>query len=227
MSQRIGNEVERQSKANVSSFPWKNSRSFPLVSSIIIWVVEHCYCYCTVSGFWFLQLCVYMCLLHVCIQLPMTCGEEEEEEGGGGGMDEADGVPLQSGMESPLFRLRASLERGEKIKSVKSHFFFSTYFLSVFSPHFLLFIILPQCLIIHLNSLPSLHVHSRPLDVVYSRFTTDKLFRFLQNPWVGERGGAHLGAELRSHTTAGIRHRLEELLEGEKKVKCNLYMDLE
>ena len=65
MSQRIGNEVERQSKANVSSFPWKNSRSFPLVSSIIIWVVEHCYCYCTVSVFWFLQLCVYMCLLHV------------------------------------------------------------------------------------------------------------------------------------------------------------------
>ncbi|CAI8042344.1 Vacuolar protein sorting-associated protein 13D [Geodia barretti] len=113
-------------------------------------------------------------------ELPMTCGEEEEEEeGGGGGMDEADGVPLQSGMESPLFRLRASLERGER----SSH----------------------------------LHVHSRPLDVVYSRFTTDKLFRFLQNPWVGERGGAHLGAELRSHTTAGIRHRLEELLEGEKK----------
>ena len=76
---------------------------------------------------------------------------------------------------------------------------------------------------IHLNSPPSLHVHSRPLDVVYSRFTTDKLFRFLRNPWAGERGGAQLGAELRSHTTAGIRHRLEELLEGEKKVNCNLY----
>ena len=59
-----------------------------------------------------------MCLLHVCVQLPMTCGEE-----GSSGMDEIDGVPLQSGTESPLFRLRASLERGEKIKSAKSHFF--------------------------------------------------------------------------------------------------------
>ena len=56
--------------------------------------------------------------------------------------------------------------------------------------------------------------------MVYSRYTTGRLLSFLRQPWAGERGGAYqqLGAELRSHTTAGIRHRLEELLEGEKKV---------
>lgn len=46
------------------------------------------------------------------LQLPMSSGEGE---------DEMDGSPVQSGVETSLFRLRASLERGKKIKSVKSH----------------------------------------------------------------------------------------------------------
>ena len=185
----------------------------------------------------------------MCVQLPMTMTSEE-------GVDETGGVPFQSGTESPLFRLRASLERGKKIKSVSFqfsltpfhpifslsycrlilsftlvcsnsnvlhlfHFFWSLYIFTTYIFRSLLssgHILFTSCFA-HLSS-SSLHVHSRPLDVVYSRYTTDKLLLFLRNPWAatGERGGAQLGAELRSHTTAGIRHRLEELLEGEKKV---------
>ena len=135
------------------------------------------------------------CDIPALLQLPMSSGEGE---------DEMDGSPVQSGMETSLFRLRASLERGKKIKSVKSHLYIFRDSPRLFPSHI------------------SLHVHSRPLDVVYSRYTTDRLLSFLRQPWAGERGGAYqqFGAELRSHTTAGIRHRLEELLEGEKKVNC-------
>ena len=90
--------------------------------------------------------------------------------------------------------------------------------------------VLSECpdfpLILHhlLFSPLSAHIRSKPLDVVYNRCIIAQLHQFFKKPWSGEGGGAYqqLGAELRSHTTAGIRHHLEELLEGENKVWVEL-----
>lgn len=68
-------------------------------------------------------------------------------------------------------------------------------------------------------------VQAKPLDIVYNPSTISRIKHFLTTPTDG-RGTVHkLSQQIQSQTTAGLRNKLGDILDGETMVTILVVMD--
>ena len=63
------------------------------------------------------------------------------------------------------------------------------------------------------------HVQSKPLDIVYNPATISRLKHFLTTPHGGHGTVVMLSQQIQDQTTAGLRNKLEDILEGDATVR--------
>ncbi len=69
-------------------------------------------------------------------------------------------------------------------------------------------------------------VHSKPLDIVYNPATISRVKHFLGTPHDGRSTVHKLSQQLQYSTTAGLRNKLGDILDGETMVMALVVIDM-
>ena len=81
---------------------------------------------------------------------------------------------------------------------------------------------LDYCYYLVMHLLYRVNVQSKPLDIVYNPSTISRLKQFLATPHGGRGTVDKLSQQIQHHTTAGLRNKLEDILEGDYRVSYDV-----